>query len=266
MNLPSDNMTPQNRMMGKIYLVNVGANAAHGFASPVFDNRNFEFLPIPEKNRPQGKNIALYRDLRSFYDPNKDLLKYIPSKLWDEAAHYDPEFDTFTYGDNCSVTPRSYALKQVRAGDYIFFLCRLQHWNQDGPTQSHGFYLVGFLHIQEILKEVKSKPSKSIVENYKSNAHVRLALTDPNMWNRFWVFRGSSHSQRFNKAVPIHRDIAKRLFTTANGSYWKWNPKRTDLQIIGSYTRSCRCIIDPLKEPDREKATLMWKWVWQFSR
>ena len=38
-------------MSGRIFLINVGTNASHGFCSPIFEDRTFEFLPIPEDRR-----------------------------------------------------------------------------------------------------------------------------------------------------------------------------------------------------------------------
>ena len=77
-------------MAGRIYLANVGANASHRFAGPIFPDGTFEFLPIPEDRELPGGHAVRYRDLRSFYHPDADLLRYVPSRLWEWPAHYDP--------------------------------------------------------------------------------------------------------------------------------------------------------------------------------
>ena len=248
-------------MADRIYLVNVGANAGHRFAGPIFSDGTFEFLPIPEDRDQGGEHAVRYRDLRSFYDPDSDLLRYVPRRLWDRAAHHDPEFDTYTYGDNCSVTPRASALRRVDRGDYVFFLARLGRWGPDGPDGSYGFYLVGFLHVEEILPEVMARPSEPVLGRNRANAHVRRGLDDPASWDRFWVFRGSALSRRFPRAVPVTRDLATRVFTSADGAPWRWDSGRTDLQVIGSYTRSCRCVIDPARDGHQERAGALWEWV-----
>ena len=48
----------------------------------------------------------------------------------------------------------------------------------------------------------------------------------------------------FHKAVPVNRRMAERVFRDARGAPWDWED-RTELQEIGSYTRSCRMVIDP---------------------
>ena len=252
-------------MAGRIYLANVGANASHRFAGPVFPDGEFELLPIPEDHNLPGDHAVRYRDLRSFYHPDTDLLRYVPERLWDRPAHYDPEFDTFTYGDNCSPSPRAAGLRRVEPGDFLFFLARLERWNGDGPTGTHGFYLVGFLHVEEILREVAARPGDDLMDRCRDNAHVRRALADPRLWDRFCVFRGSAGSRRFRRAVPVTRALAGRVFACADGSPWRWDPGRTDLQVIGSYTRSCRCVIDPSRPGHPERAVALWEWVAEHS-
>ena len=40
---------------------------------------------------------------------------------------------------------------------------------------------------------------------------------------------------------------------------------RSDLQVIGSYTRTCRCSIDPGTEDGAKRAILLWKWIESYS-
>ena len=49
----------------------------------------------------------------------------------------------------------------------------------------------------------------------------------------------------FPKAVPVDRAFADRVLRTATGQPYVWSPNRSELQVIGSYTRACRRIIDP---------------------
>ena len=52
-------------------------------------------------------------------------LQPVPERFWNRRSHYDPEFDTCTYGDNCASAPRAAALKACRPGDWLFFIARL---------------------------------------------------------------------------------------------------------------------------------------------
>ena len=251
-------------MSGRIFLANVGANASHRFASPIFPDRTFEFLPIPETPDIPPPHAVRYRDLRSYNRRTEDLTAYIPQRLWDTATHNDPEFETFTYGDNCETTPRGASLKRLQQGDFLFFIARMEDWVADGPTQRFGFYLVGFLEIsasEGVLADVQAEPSEKLLVKFWNNAHIRRGLADPVHWDRFWAFAGSEESRRFPYAVPVTRQLCEEAFRAANGAQWRWDEHRSDLQVIGSYTRSCRCVIDPSTPDGRDRADAFWSWV-----
>jgi len=253
---------------GRIFVVNVGTNASHAFTSPIFADRSFEFLPIPEIDNIPPPNGLKYADLRSFYDPSNDLNRFIPERFLSKTVHNDPEFDTFTYGDNCDVNPRASALKKVKRGDILLFIARLQHWADRVPTNNFGFYFIGFLHVNRILGSVKEKPSESGLERFSVNAHVRMGMFDISKWNSFWVFGGSSWSRRFSYAVPVTKEICNQVFRSADGSRWKWggpNGGRSDLQVIGSYTRSCRYVIDQENGNHVERSRKLWNWIRTYS-
>jgi hypothetical protein len=248
-------------LSGRIYLINVGANASHRFCSPLFPDGTFEFLPIPKDRALPGSHAVRYRDLRSFYDPSRPLMPFLPSRLLGWPAHNDPEFATFTDGDNCETSPRAASLKRVELGNRLLFLASLCLWKNGSPTHRHGFYLVGILEVEEILCDVRARPSPSKLARFRNNAHVRRGLSDSALWDRFWVFRGSARSRRFLRAVPVTKALASRLFTDANGAPWRWGNGRTELQTIGSYTRSCRCVLDPSLPGHSERIRALWAWV-----
>ena len=117
--------------MSRVFLVNVGSNASHSFCSPIFEDRTFEFIPIPEDRELDPLYGVQYKHLKSFNFPENDLMKFVPEKFWNRTMHSDPEFDTFTYGDNCDVNPRASSLKTVERGDFLLFLSRLQSWRNN---------------------------------------------------------------------------------------------------------------------------------------
>ncbi|MBM3944014.1 MAG: hypothetical protein FJ317_00790 [SAR202 cluster bacterium] len=254
-------------MTGRVYLVNVGANARHPFCSPLFPDGRFEFLPIPETPDLPGKHAVRYGNLRSFYDPHDSLTCYLPERWRSVATHNDPEFDTFTYGDNCETSPRAASLKRIAPGDHLLFIASLCAWEDGAATHRHGFYLVGDIEAEDVLANVRARPGREAMERFGRNAHVLRGLTDAKHWDGFWVFGGSERSRRFQRAVPVTRDIAERLFTSADGSPWRWDGGRTEMQTIGSYTRSCRCVLDPEKPGHAHKLRLLWEWVerWQSA-
>jgi hypothetical protein len=148
-----------------------------------------------------------------------------------------------TYGDNCESSPRAAALKRVAPGDLIFFIARLRRAR--GTRSRFDFYLVGFLEVSEVLRSVRSRLALAVLRRFGGNAHVRRGLNIPRHWDGFWVFGGSPRSRRFTHAVPVDRDFADSVFRTSSGQPWAWPASRTELQTMGFYTRTCRCIIDP---------------------
>ena len=252
-------------MPRRIFLANVGSNASHRFCSPVFSDGTFEFIPIPEDQALPEEHAITFKNLRSFYNQTLRLTNYIPQRFWDWTAHNDPEFRTFTYGDNCEINSRASSLKSISKGDFLFFIARLQRWENNIPTNEFGFYLIGFLEIEEVLKEVIEHPDNAILQRFKENAHIRRGLGYPNLWDRFWIFRGSKKSRRFYTALKVDRLMAQNVFRSADGTPWRWGHGRTDLQVIGSYTRSCRCVIDPEKSKDALRASIFWSYINKHS-
>lgn len=221
---------------GRIFLANVGVNAQHRLVSPLSDDGAFTLVTIPEAIN--GPSLVHYGDV-------PHLRAVVPERCWPLATHYDPEFETLTYGDNCSTAPRAAALKSCREGDYIFFIARLV--GASGPV----FALVGCLRLTAILKDVRSKPDQQTMQRFGANAHIRRGCADSRSWDGFWVFAGGPGSQLFDRALIVGRSEAELLFRNRLGEAWSWRDKRTDLQTIGSYTRSCRCVIDPAADPAR---------------
>ena len=79
------------------------------------------------------------------------------------------------------------------------------------------------------------------------NAHVRQFLTSGDSEaTRMRVFVGSqSKSHRFRTAVPVTRKDCDYFLRDAAGKRWKWGSNKTEMQTIGSYTRTNRCFLTP---------------------
>ncbi len=252
----------------RIFLANVGANASHRFAGPVFENGTFEFLPIPETPDLHSRRATRYRDLRSWYYPERDLLDYVPRRLWDVSCHNDPEFETFTYGDNCDSNSRAAGLKLMGSGDVLLFLVRLERWSGGKRTGHYGFYLVARIEVAPIdwrLAAVAARPSDREMRVFGRNAHLIRGMSRSGLWDGFWVFRGCGGSRRFRRAVPVTRGLCESVFRAADGSPWRWDGGRSDLQVIGSYTRACRCVLDTSDPEQAARADILWNWIDEHS-
>jgi len=182
-------------------------------------------------------NLPRYSDLMSFNVPEDRLARFIPQRKLGLRVHNDPEFETYTYADYPTRSPRSVNLMKLEPMDYLFFIARLAGWKAGRFTGEAGFFLIGYLEIEEILRDATEPPGS---ENFEKNAHVRRARLNPIYWDGFWAFRGSKNSRRFVRAFPFTRAFATQVMRDKNGLPWRWGAHRSDLQVIGSYTRSCR--------------------------
>ena len=198
------------------FLANVGANAGHRVRSPLFADGSFRMHPIPE-GRPWAP----------------PMLK-LPEVWGERAVHLDPDLasDPPTYGDNCRTAARAFSLRRAVPGDVICFLARLQPL-----SGAPGFFLVGSLQVLDVRSDVRADPGPGW---WDGNAHVRRARAGA-PWDSFWVFRGSGESRLLDRAVSFGRAEAEATL----GSGLRWPPHRSELQTIGSYSRSVRRLTGP---------------------
>lgn len=247
----------------RIFLVNVGVNASHGsIRSPIFSDGTFEFLPIPEPRSLWAPTLPAYPKLSSFNDPSEPLSTYVSDHYRNVRLHDDPEFRTFTYGDNPNASPRAAGLRSCGPGDYLFFLARLAPYREGRFVGDPGFYLVGFYLIEEVLKDVTTFPVGRDFTVFGANAHVRRAVYHRKTLDGFWVWKGSSErSLRVQKAVPLDRALCEATLLDAKGAPWSWTSHRSDLQVIGSYTRSGRLAIDGGTVEGAARSQLWWEAV-----
>jgi hypothetical protein len=125
----------------KALLIRVGFDGNWGgIRGPIFNDRRFRFIPIPENKGRKGKNHTRYSD----FGPSK-YMPYLPKdfliskdlngnkiriKIEDCIVHDDPDFDAFTYGDRTK-NGRGRAVRKLDPGDYIIFSAGLVPYPKD---------------------------------------------------------------------------------------------------------------------------------------
>lgn len=249
---------------GRIFIINAGANTTSPLQSPVFDDGKFEFVPIPEYTPMNSNEILSFADLRQFNYPDKPFLA-LYSKVSispDDKIHSDPEFLTFTYGDN---TRQKGNLQDIREGDYLFFLARLVPLSNTQFQHEQAFFaLVGYLEVAEVLND----PDSSLFTSpaYVRNAHVKRWLANPSSFDNFAIFKGSTNSRRFRFAVHFDRRFIENVpLLKVDGNMWDW-ARTTELGIIGSNTRTVRMYIDPKSKNGQKQAERFWHYIWEAQK
>ncbi len=179
-----------------------------------------------------------------------------------EKVHCDPEFITFTYGDNIEQKSN---LQDLQTGDFLFFLARLVPYvNTQFQHEKAFFALVGYLEIAEFLNDPNSPLFTSPA--FVRNAHVRRWLANPSSFDHFAVFKGSTQSRRFRYAVHFDQKFVEHVpLLKADGSTWNWD-RTTELGIIGSNTRTVRMYIDPKTEGGRKQTDRFWRYIWDTQK
>ena len=235
----------------------MGVNAQHkskyGLISPIFENGTFEFIPIKEYSKISGDHILKYRDLTCF-NSDDELVKYFPKnqreKLANLSVHYDPEFETFTYGDIIDPkNPRSSNLQNIEKGDFLFFIAILSKYREGNFLKgSAAFYFIGYLEVSTlIIEETDLLAYKNDISN---NAHYRWYSDNLTEVSKFLIVKGSDNSKRFEYPFRITRKFCDSCLRDKLGNKFNWRPNQTENQIIGSYTRTVRDFINSKKDAE----------------
>jgi hypothetical protein len=241
-------------------IINVGANKSHsGLVSPRSEDGTFFFMPIAEGGTSPKPDQDLFpgcSNLPTFGDFVKPEVAFCVSRDYREkTVHDDPEFETFTYGDNPDTIARGKAAnlkKYLANGDLLFFFAGLTDVSGSKLTDKYSFYFVGFFEISTILKKVTGIPTEQELTLFGRNAHIKRGLADPRFWNCFSVWKGSGNSQLFRKAVLFDRELAAKILPSPPGKKYDWPEDKRNLQRLGSRTRASRLLTDT-----REKRILL---------
>lgn len=172
--------------------IDTGSGGVHG---PLFNDRSFEFVPIPDSSgvdpRTYGNTVGR---------KGRKLIEYLPkprrARMKDVSIHADPEFDTFTYGDPTS--PKA-GLRRLREGDMLVFYCGLQGWDFESEPK---LYLIGYFEVLAAGRASDFDPTQ-IRGLFGENFHVRHRGVFERQKDRLVLVKGSAKSRLLERAVPI---------------------------------------------------------------
>src|SRR5262245_4442859 len=121
--------------MRQMVLLRVGVDAGSGgIQGPLFEDRTFEFICIPDRKR-----VSVHTYGNMLGRNGHPFVRYFPEArrtlMAEQTIHVDPEWETFTYGDP---TPPKRSLRHLRPGDMLIFYCGLQEWEVGRGWNSEG--------------------------------------------------------------------------------------------------------------------------------
>jgi hypothetical protein len=128
------------------------------------------------------------------------LANYFPEtrreKAFDQSIHFDPEFETFTYGDP---TPPKAKLRQLGEGSLLVFYAGLKGWNFEC---SPALYIIGFFEVARA-GLAASFSAAELARLFNNNFHVMHCNVFDDQKDRLVLVKGSANSRLLKKAVKI---------------------------------------------------------------
>lgn len=184
----------------QVVLLRVGIDTSSGgIHSPLYKDGTFEFVPISDKRNRFGVNLQTYGNTRGTVH-RKLLVSYFPErrrgKANDLCLHYDPEFQTYTYGDPSK--PKA-GLKKLKKGDLLVFYAGLQGWD---CHKRPALYIIGYFEIERVVL-AREHGWSDLHSEFRRNFHVRHRSVFEHQQKRLILVKGGRGSRLLKKAKRI---------------------------------------------------------------
>ncbi len=173
----------------------MGSGGIHG---PLFRDGSFEYIPIPDRFGGEGVDERMYGN--SLGRGGRKLIDYFPesrrARLWRQPVHFDPEFETFTYGDP---TPPKASLRRLSEGDLLVFYAGLKGWDFDCPP---ALYVIAYFQVAKA-GLATSYGRAELAGLFRNNFHVRHRGVFEDQKDRLVLVKGNASSRLLKRAVRI---------------------------------------------------------------
>jgi Nucleotide modification associated domain 3 len=240
-------MRPSNEI--QVVLLRVGIDTGSGgIHAPLFADGSFEYIPIPDGFKSKGLDTRTYGN--TLGRKRRMLVDYFPEshreKVFNQSIHFDPEFESFTYGDPTSPKAR---LRELREGSLLVFYAGLEGWDFNC---SPALYIIGFFEVARAGK-ASSFPKEEVDELFRNNFHVMHKEVFDDQKERLVLVKGGPNSRLLTKAEkisslgrdknghPLHRlsPEMQKVFGDFGGktSIQRCPPRRVGTDFIDSAAR-----------------------------
>lgn len=215
-----------------VALLGVGADSSNSSPTPpVYEDYRFEYIPIPESEgssgttetrtfgntslKHQDQKMADYLDYILPTEEENDKISGESLRKW--PFHYDPNFESLTYGECISRPAYVKVLRQLNPGDIVAFYTGLKH----PDTRFKHRYIIGYFTIQELVdfenlktidgekgfSELTESQQMELIGKHKENAHSKRFLATGSLKHGegLIIVDGKEPGGLMNKAYPISR-------------------------------------------------------------
>ncbi|MFH1672728.1 MAG: hypothetical protein ABIF87_04810 [Pseudomonadota bacterium] len=186
----------------RILFLRVGMSLEYGALGPLFPGGSFEYVPIPEKCEVVSSRCVLFSQIPA--RSGGTIEQFVPHRYRGTPAHYDPEFDTFTYGD--PARNKRTQLLHLNCYDLLVFYAGLRPLSEKRGSK---LYLIGYFTVQKVYKMDMLEPwPPPGLQHLWTNAHFKRKNGDSNLV----VVKGFPQGSRLlEKAVPLSDSHQKVL-------------------------------------------------------
>lgn len=152
----------------KAMLLRIGIDkGTDGTLAPIFEDGSFEYIPISEGDS-RSKEDRTYKN--TIGRSGKPLSTYLPIGIENRTMHFDPEFESFTYGDPTS--KRKYLLKLGKDDLLVFYAGLTPFANK---KHKEALYIIGYFIIKKVIdfNQLTKKEVEKCYRLYPNNAHLK---------------------------------------------------------------------------------------------
>lgn len=236
------------------YLLRVGldgtAAGGRGLA-PIYWDGTFDYIPIPEQC--DSSETRTYRDLQTRGGGSASEYAGVDPET---PLHYDPEFETYTYGEVGS--KKCASLRKMDPGDLLVFCAGL---NPAGDEDRPRMFAIGYLTVSEVndLEEMSPGEREDVLSRHSNNAHAKRTGVDPDRLHhgdesrtRYPVIVAGDpeRSRLLDRGVPLSSSTATG---TDHSWYRKYRPLGSAESVLGlNATDLKRSNPKKIRSPPRE--------------
>lgn len=211
----------------KAMLLRVGIDkGCGGILAPIFEDGTFEYIPIPEED-PDSAETRTYNNTFGRY--GNQFSHYVPNKIKNKKMHFDPEFETFTYGD---IKSKGKFLRKLDKNDLLVFYAGLTPYEND--EYPDGLYIIGYFQVKEVVdfNQLSEEVTLKYFNLFSNNAHIKRKKCCEDLI----IISGNTKHSKLLK-IPIL--ISEPKLNIAGRFYHAVSPKMEEkLGIKGSIQRS----------------------------